>query len=92
MVRSKTSRSFLAAAISSRTWETEALIALSSTNRAFELKLIKRAIVVFPEPGGPQRMTELTAELPSEFSNRSSAEPCFSACFWPTKSDNDFGR
>ncbi len=67
----------------SRTRCTPSVTALKVTNSRSVCRAMTRARVVFPEPGGPQRMTLPTS--PRRIASPS-ARPGASRCAWPTTS------
>ncbi len=83
---SKELSSRFAASMTSRTSETEELIALSSRYLAPECSPIIRAMLVFPLPGGPQRITDAQDDESPE-RNLEIAEPLASRCCCPISSD-----
>ena len=83
----------MACCITSRTSLTPAFTAESSTNFRPELCAIALAIVVFPVPGGPQRMTDVAPCSPGLSDARpTSGEPGVRRCFCPSSSSSVLGR
>ena len=72
-----------------RTFATVAETAESSSNSAPVVCATIRASVVFPEPGGPNRISDGTRSCSIA---RRSARPGPTTCSWPTKSSSVVGR
>ncbi len=82
-------RSRSASAITSRISLMPASTALNDTNRALVVSAMMRASVVFPVPGGPQRMIDCRRSR--SIASRS-GRPGASSSSWPTNSSNVRGR
>src|SRR4051794_16076157 len=80
--------------MTARTSLTPAVIADSSTKRLLVALETTYARVVFPVPGGPQRITEDGPAGPPDPSPTSlrRGEPGFRRCCWPTTSSRVRGR
>ena len=87
------SRWVIASCMTSRTSFTPAVMAESSTNRRPEERAMAWARVVFPVPGGPQRMIDTApGELASGSARATMGDPARSRWRCPATSSSDTGR